>query len=157
MHRWTQLITQPSPKDWDFTVDEMRSLITFQELIQGMISVTHHQHGCVVGFPKILIGQQSLCDLEPHVGFSWAFGRSRVGRWKPAFHSETSKAILLKTSPVPGGPCMMASSLVMASWKASIWDSSRPSLSFLGQAPLFRLWKPGRVCLCWGSAMQLRS
>lgn len=43
--------------------------LTFQELIQRMISVTHNQHRCFVFLPKILIAQQSLSDLEPHVGF----------------------------------------------------------------------------------------
>lgn len=44
-------------------------VFTFQELIQGMISVTHNQHRCFAFLPKILIAQQSLSDLEPHVGF----------------------------------------------------------------------------------------
>ncbi|TNN78711.1 hypothetical protein EYF80_011115 [Liparis tanakae] len=36
------------------------------ELIQGMVSVTHYQHWSLVNTisPKLLIGQQSLSNLE---------------------------------------------------------------------------------------------
>ena len=53
----------------------LASLLTLEELIQGMVSVAHYQHRSRVWLfrfisPKILIGQQSLSNLEANLGFS---------------------------------------------------------------------------------------
>lgn len=69
-----------------------------------------------------------------------------------SFHSKLSHFL-----PVPGGPCMIASSLVRASWKAFIWDSSRPNSCIGGQASGLRLWKGLMLSLYSGSATEDRS
>lgn len=58
------------------------SLLTLQELIQGVVCVTHHKHRRWVqtSAPQILIGQQSPSNLQANMCFSCVKQRKQVSR-----------------------------------------------------------------------------
>ena len=48
-------------------------LLTFKELVQSVVCVTHNKHWCslLTGTPESLVGQQSLGDFKANVGLSY--------------------------------------------------------------------------------------
>lgn len=67
------LFSKPLIQRIKYIYYDLLSLLTLEELIQGMVSITYYQHRTIAKntSPKFLIGQQSLSDLKANVGFSW--------------------------------------------------------------------------------------